>query len=248
MRDLLWNLVPWGLEMVAAVQNWATPLALEPAATFLWRAVSGLGSMPAYALAILLAAQYGGRRRLARLTLLLLVSLYVNALLKDLAGTPRPYLLAPGFIRAGAIMADSAFPSGHAQMAAAFWGALALARRRAWLTGLAAVAVAAVSLSRLALGVHYPQDVIAGALLGLMLAAAGRAGWSASERRLAAWPRAAQLGAALAGALVAVAVHPTATTATIAGGAAGLACGYLLAGPITRRPKTWRKPWPAWGS
>lgn len=66
------------------------------------------------------------------------------------------------------------FPSGHATQAAAFWLSLALALRplpaRPWMGALLASAcvliVAAVCLSRVVLGVHYPSDVLAGALLG----------------------------------------------------------------------------------
>ena len=64
--------------------------------------------------------------------------------------------------------------SGHATQAAAFWVSLLLATRplvlRRWLHVLLACTCAAIVLavcvSRVVLGVHYPSDVIAGALLG----------------------------------------------------------------------------------
>jgi len=59
---------------------------------------------------------------------------------------------------------DRSFPSGHAQTA--FGAALYLAclfPRRAWVFLSLAVLV---GLSRIALGVHYPSDVVAGALSG----------------------------------------------------------------------------------
>ncbi len=66
------------------------------------------------------------------------------------------------------------FPSGHATQAAALWVSLLLAvrplvSRRAVLGLLACVCaliVLAVCASRVILGVHYPSDVLAGALLG----------------------------------------------------------------------------------
>ena len=65
------------------------------------------------------------------------------------------------------------FPSGHATQASAFWFSLVLAIRQhaePRMLRLAAAAatliVAAVALSRVYLGVHYPSDVIAGVLLG----------------------------------------------------------------------------------
>ena len=70
----------------------------------------------------------------------------------------------------------SSFPSGHTAAALTLYGALALialsASRRPWLRGLAVtVAIAApicVGLARLYRGMHYPTDVLAGALLGML--------------------------------------------------------------------------------
>lgn len=63
------------------------------------------------------------------------------------------------------------FPSGHAVGSTVGWGALALAldtvssvRRRAMVAGAVA---AAVSVSRVAIGVHYLVDIVAGVAVGL---------------------------------------------------------------------------------
>ena len=65
---------------------------------------------------------------------------------------------------------DHSFPSGHT--ATSFAAALVLARavpQRAWLFYLLA---AAIGFSRIYVGVHYPIDVLGGALLGLLVATA----------------------------------------------------------------------------
>lgn len=79
---------------------------------------------------------------------------------------------------------SESFPSGHSTQASAFYGALLLiflARRPpGWAAAGAVVAltalVAAIALSRVYLGVHYPSDTIGGVLLG--------AGWSLLVCRL----------------------------------------------------------------
>jgi membrane-associated phospholipid phosphatase len=70
------------------------------------------------------------------------------------------------------------FPSGHATAATIVWGSLAwwldVGTKRRRIVG-AAVVVALVALSRIALGVHYVTDVVAGIGVGLayLLAIAG---------------------------------------------------------------------------
>lgn len=67
------------------------------------------------------------------------------------------------------------FPSGHSLGTAACAGALAIVamrhapqRRRVWLTGAVTWSVL-VGLSRMALGVHWPTDVVTGLLIGFAI-------------------------------------------------------------------------------
>lgn len=80
--------------------------------------------------------------------------LIVNIILKPLIARPRPTDL----------LSDFSFPSGHATIAFAMATVLSKIepKWRRWLYGLAG----AISLTRIYLGVHYPLDVFAGALLG----------------------------------------------------------------------------------
>jgi undecaprenyl-diphosphatase len=64
---------------------------------------------------------------------------------------------------------DSAFPSGHTSRIFAVAGFLAVYFK--WPVKASAFAVAVVTgISRVYLGVHWPSDVIAGAILGIALA------------------------------------------------------------------------------
>ncbi|MFE3445603.1 bifunctional phosphatase PAP2/diacylglycerol kinase family protein [Nocardia sp. NPDC059180] len=71
---------------------------------------------------------------------------------------------------------SSSFPSGHSASAAAFVTGVALEDRRA--AAVVAPVAAAVGYSRVHIGVHWPSDVVAGAMLGSALALATRRWWA----------------------------------------------------------------------
>jgi undecaprenyl-diphosphatase len=67
-------------------------------------------------------------------------------------------------------MGDWSFPSNHATLAAGIGVGIALLRPR--LAAIALPLAAGVALARVAAGVHYPHDVVAGAVLGATLVTA----------------------------------------------------------------------------
>jgi undecaprenyl-diphosphatase len=87
---------------------------------------------------------------------------------------PRPFLVPAAHVHLlVAHAADSSFPSDHATLAFAVAGGLfAVGPGWGWPT-LAFAAV--VAFSRVFVGVHWPSDVVAGALLGLLCAGTVRA-------------------------------------------------------------------------
>jgi undecaprenyl-diphosphatase len=88
--------------------------------------------------------------------------------LKPVIDRPRPYAVDASITVIDARPTTAAFPSGHAAMAVA--GAVAGSRMlpgSAWAWWPLALIVA---VSRIYIGVHWPSDVLAGALLGIALA------------------------------------------------------------------------------
>jgi undecaprenyl-diphosphatase len=99
-----------------------------------------------------------------------LVTNMVVTLLKHAVGRDRPpaVILDPKPLME--VPTTSSFPSGHA--ATGFACALVLARFAPRLTVPLFVLAALIAFSRVYVGVHYPFDVLAGALLGLAIATA----------------------------------------------------------------------------
>jgi membrane-associated phospholipid phosphatase len=140
-----------------------------------------IGSYGAVWIAIALAA-VALRRRPATLVLTVVVAVFaadgLATGLKQALGRDRPYVERPDPEPLMDTHFDLGFPSGHA--ATSFAGAtvlaLALPRLAVPLYALATL----IALSRVYVGVHYPGDILAGALLG---AAVGAAVWALVVRR-----------------------------------------------------------------
>ncbi len=98
----------------------------------------------------------------------LLFSLLINnILLKNLVARTRPYYVVEGLIPLIKKPAEFSFPSGHA--GSSFASACVLYRRLPKKFGVPILILAIlISFSRLYVGVHYPSDVLAGALTGLL--------------------------------------------------------------------------------
>ena len=107
------------------------------------------------------------------------LGLAVGKVISELVDRARPFVADPhGVHLFSGHAADPGFPSDHATAAFAIAVAILL-RKRGW--GIAALVAAAVlAIGRVALGVHYPSDVLAGAALG---SAAAFALWTPSLRR-----------------------------------------------------------------
>lgn len=121
---------------------------------------AGLALLPVLGLALLLSPK---QRRVGQAILAgMLVGLILALIFQQLAGRPRPEavrLLLP-------VSGFPSFPSGHATLAFSTAMVLLLAyRRRTW-SILALTGATLIALSRLYLGMHYPADLIGGAILG----------------------------------------------------------------------------------
>jgi undecaprenyl-diphosphatase len=140
--------------------------------------ITALGTSTVVMMMVLVSGLFLTLTRHKYSALLLIVAtaggMFLDTILKLQFGRPRPHVFVWG---THATM--SSFPSGHAMSATIVYSTVAYLAARLqkrlwarWLTLLAAaIIILLISLSRLYLGVHYPSDVLAGAIIGLAWAA-----------------------------------------------------------------------------
>ncbi|HEY2788665.1 MAG TPA: phosphatase PAP2 family protein [Gaiellales bacterium] len=158
-----------------------------PVVTPLMKGFTYAGGAGAIWIVIGAAAAVRLRRPLVFVVLVVSVRLsaILDGVLKRAIGRQRPPLADPRVHPLIPLPHDPSMPSGHAMMA--FTGAVFLAAvvpRFRW--ALLALA-AAIGLSRVYLGVHYPSDVLVGALLGAAIGAVAIPVLGVGERALRSW-------------------------------------------------------------
>ncbi|MGN6664346.1 MAG: phosphatase PAP2 family protein [Solirubrobacterales bacterium] len=93
------------------------------------------------------------------------LALAIGKVISELVDRARPFVADPSGVHLfSAHAADPSFPSDHATAAFAIATAIFLRHRRWGVVALIAAAV--LSIGRVAIGVHFPSDVLAGAALG----------------------------------------------------------------------------------
>jgi undecaprenyl-diphosphatase len=107
----------------------------------------------------------GWRRAAFAAVLSAALALAVGQVIADLVDRVRPFVADPHAVHLfAAHAADASFPSDHATASFAIAVAILL-RKRGW--GIVAlIAAALLSVGRVAVGYHYPSDVLAGMALG----------------------------------------------------------------------------------
>lgn len=171
-------------------QVWASArLFRTPAATTFFTAWTVIGTSPGLTSIVLPVVVVLWMRRQRWLPLFLVVVTLggwaLNSALKVLFARARPDLTL-------ALRATSgySFPSGHAMMSVVAFGALAYVvmrtsnnrTMRSAALAFASCAVAAISLSRVYLGVHWISDIVAGVAAGIVWLAAAIAVYEVSRR------------------------------------------------------------------
>ena len=102
---------------------------------------------------------------------LVLMVIFNNMLIKNIVDRPRPYTQIPDLRLLVKEADDASFPSGHS--CSAFAVAVVCLKKLPKKIGVPLVILAAaIALSRLYVGIHYPTDVLVGSVLGIIIALA----------------------------------------------------------------------------
>jgi len=96
------------------------------------------------------------------------VDLAVYKILKKHFARPRPYIACPDIRACAKSLDEYSFPSGHTLHAVGF--GLLLCAYYPMLVWVVWPFALLVALSRVVLGLHYPSDVVAGAVIGFFMA------------------------------------------------------------------------------
>ena len=112
------------------------------------------------------------KKRGLAVTLSMLTALITTQIVKAIVRYPRPFMVYPDLINGGRLETATgySFPSGHSTGASSFYGSLAVLFRSRILRAIAVILIIMVPVSRMYLGVHWPMDVLAGTVIGLVSA------------------------------------------------------------------------------
>jgi membrane-associated phospholipid phosphatase len=215
------SFLDWGVNVVLWFQQFSPTLDLP------FKALTFMGEEEFFLLILPLIYWCLDRRHGARLTVLFLLSAYLNSAAKVLAGQPRPFEYDVR-VRQLVEAVGGGLPSGHTQNAIAVWGYLAVAFRRTWLWVMAGLLMVFIPLSRIYLGVHFPTDLLGGYLIGVALLLL----YLWLEPAAEVWIRGAspawQLGVALAMPLLMMLLFPSEDGITTGAVLMGMGIGFVL--------------------
>ena len=155
-----------GLEIVRSLQQQGTAF-LDMLAVLLHNLGGDLGYILVLPIVYWSISRYRGRQ----LLFVLLIGLVGLLAFKEVIASPRPFAQHPDQVTALVEEDGYGLPSGHVVLSVVIWGYIASLVRRWWAWLLVALYVLLIAWSRMYAGVHYPQDVVGGVIIGAGLLA-----------------------------------------------------------------------------
>ena len=151
----------FGITLIQGLQT------LSPGLDGFMKAVTFLGTIEFYILFIPALYWCVDQKLGLRVLFILILTDVPASYFKQLLHQPRPYWI--GGVKALADEPSYGIPSTHSSNPLAVWGLIATTAKKSWLWTLSILLILLIGISRLYLGVHFPQDVLGGWLLGLII-------------------------------------------------------------------------------
>ena len=197
----------WGIEIIKAIQR-----LKSPALTAILTLITEFGTEKFYLPVILFLFWWIDEKKGFRLGILILLSAWINAFLKDIFKQPRPFNFDPSL--GLAYEPTFGIPSGHAQFSFCFWVPIAAwlaenktGKRRFFIWTAAIFFLLLMGFTRLYLGVHFPTDLFAGWIAGAIILFLFYIATSLFNKYLAGQTRAQNILVAIA-ALAMISLYP----------------------------------------
>lgn len=235
MEEILWELLPWGYQMLLSVEGMRNAFLDS-----VFPVLTDFGSELGYIVILSLVYWCVNKSVGQGLAFAYLYTSVLNSWIKLFYRIPRPddpaieALLDKANIpeRLNPIRYETSpsFLSGHTQGAVVVWGYLAYQIKKTWFRILALLVIALIGFSRMYVGVHFPQDIIGGLIVGIIYFII----WILAEPKVRAWLSRQAVFVCYALAvlvpLVIWLINPSEATATPMGAALGLGVGFVLEG------------------
>lgn len=233
----------WGNRFIVTIQTFHSP-ALDA----LFNAITFLGEEEFFLLIFPFIIWVVNKPLGFRLSYLVLISIAFNTWAKLIVNHPRPFewpsATTSPVLKLNFKARGPGLPSGHAQTSLVLWFYLAHKLERFWLWLAAASLLVLVSFSRIYLGVHFPTDILGGAILGLIILLLFIKLEPSLTSVLAAQSPGRQMGLTVAMPLLIILLHPHRDTIATMGTLAGFGPGIIFEqrkvkfeadGPVARR-------------
>ncbi|MCJ7530285.1 MAG: phosphatase PAP2 family protein [Anaerolineales bacterium] len=239
MTNILWQILPWGYQVLLSIEAMRNGFF-----NIIFPIITEIGGELGY-LFILTVVYWSVNKSIGQgLAYAYMVSGVIITWLKAIWGIPRPdssaiedALKQAGISRRLMPLAHEtspAFPSGHAFQATISWGYMAAAFKNPWCWVLAVIMALLIGFSRMYLGVHYPQDVLAGWGFGIIYLVI----WWLAEPYIRAWFSKLAVGwrytLAVLVPLILLTIYPAHDSSSAMAAIIGLGIGFVLEGQTIR--------------
>ncbi|MEM1264075.1 MAG: phosphatase PAP2 family protein [Pseudomonadota bacterium] len=146
--------------------------------TAIFQGITFMGGVEGYLIVIAFLYTVFKKRIAINASLVVLITMIANHLLKSIIQNPRPFTADGSYVEMWAVSASQAAelaaefstPSGHAMAAAAFYAYLLGQVRSTAARFTMTATIVLIGLSRPVLGVHYVEDILLGWVLGVGMA------------------------------------------------------------------------------